>query len=118
MVVKIECAGVHEHGVAEAERDVLDHQTELRHLVQSPGHVAANVVQCERQGCSVDVAWWAEERECHDVHGLLGQFHGKIAGVETREAAHSPRFFHPLVLNSQIDLRSERAHSAYRADPR
>jgi hypothetical protein len=100
MVAKVERAGVHEHGVAEAERHGLDDQTELRHLVQSPGHVAADFVKCERHGCSVHVAWWAEECECHDVHGLLGQLQGKIAGVETREEALSASSFHPLVLSS------------------
>jgi hypothetical protein len=94
MVGKIERAGVHEHGVAEAERDMLDDQTELRHLVQFPCHVTAHVVKRERHGCSVPVACWAEERERHDGDGMLGHLHGKVAGVETREGAHSPSFFH------------------------
>jgi hypothetical protein len=104
MIVKIEREGVDEHGVAEPERDGLEDQAELRHLVESPGHVPADVVKRERHGYSVHVAWRAQERECHDVHGLLGQLHGEIAGVESREPPHSPGFFIWQVPMSQIDL--------------
>jgi hypothetical protein len=89
VVVKVEGGRIHKHGVVEAEGDRFHDQPELRQCVQSHGHVAAEVVEGEAHRCSLGGPGWAEDGECHGVHGVFGKLHGEKAGIETGEATHS-----------------------------